>query len=88
MDNSSLRHVAIIQDEDEATALKKLNDAVDEFEIRIINYNKDFFRVEGFDDRVCRIEIFFEGPNVFGYDFKGSQSMLLNSSDASHSRGR
>ena len=88
MENTNLRHVAIIQDEDEVVVLRKLNEAVDEFELKIINYNKDIVRLDGDPDPKWRIEIFFEGPNVFSYDFKGSQRALLNKSDASHSHSR
>ena len=88
MENKNLRHVAIIQNESEAEALRELNEAVDEHELKIINYSKEHVSVEDFVDKVWRIEIFFEGPNVFDYDFSGSQSASLRNSDANRSRSR
>ena len=86
--NKTLRHIAIIQDEEEAEVLRKINDAIDEYELKVINYIKETVRLDGDPDPKWRIEIFFEGPNVFSYNFKGSHSALLNSSDASHSHSR
>ncbi len=89
MENSSLRHVAIIQDEDEAAALKKLNDAVDQYRIKIINYNKERIRTDECIDPIWRIEIFFEADsNPFNYDFSGSHAAAPNSGDANHTRSR
>ena len=87
--NNVLRHIAIIQDENEADVLRKLNDAVDEHGIKIIDYSKDRITKEDSMDKVWRIEIFYEGPgNIFDYDFKGSYLAKLNTSDASKSHSR
>ena len=83
-----LRHVAIIQNESESEVLRELNTAIDENELVVINYNKERVRTDDNPDPIWRIEIFFEGPNVFGYDFSGSQTAKLNTSEAAKSQGR
>ena len=83
-----LRHVAIIQNESEAEVLRQLNTAIDDNKLIVINYNKERVKTEDSPDPAWRIEIFFEGPNVFSYDFSGSQTAKLNNSEAAKTHGR
>ncbi len=85
MDTKNLKHIAVIEMEDKASLIKTVNDAIDEYGLHVIHYNlyesvivdevNEYGTTVAEHNGFC-MEIFYEGPVVFSYDFSGKDRKL------------
>ena len=76
METKQLKHIAVVEAESKAKLIKAINDAIDKNNLDLIHYNIEEAIEMGSSEEIWTAELFFTGPNVFGYDISGVDKIM------------
>ena len=76
MESKNAKHIAVIEAETKSELLRKVNDAIDAYGIDVIHYSIEE-QIDLYDNSIWSMEIFFQGPMIFGYELSG-EDMIMN----------
>ena len=87
MENTKLKHIAVVEAESKAELFRKINEAIDTNGLDLIHYSiEQGINTKNNWEEIWMAEIFFTGPMVFDYNLSGGDKLLSNWTEETKSR--